>query len=95
VRILKDPSEKEIETYRTGWIPSYLTGETVKFNKRDEEGNDTFICFGKCIEIIPIQYKDLPEAGKQEAQKYGRDFHAEHYFFKEVFRKIYNIKKYI
>jgi tRNA-guanine family transglycosylase len=92
---LKDPNVRTITTYRTGWIPSYKKGEIIRLNERDDQGNDTLICHGKVIDIKPLQLDQLPEKGKIEIERYNRNFHEETWFFKEIFKKIYNKKRYL
>ena len=78
-----------IKTFRTGYVPSYRTGEIIRLNYRNKDKKDTFLKCAKVIAIFPIQFRDIPWSGKKEIfESYnGRKFHPEYWFFEIVLRK--------
>ena len=79
-----------IFTYRTGYIPQIKVDEIVNLNVRIPtiSKSDIWVCYGRCLENLPIKYKDISEAGKEEVKKYNKKFHPEDWFFYLSFWKM-------
>lgn len=92
---LKDPDIRFITSYRTGWIRQFKKGEVVKLNERNPQGTDTLQCYGEVMENAPIQFSQIPPKGLEELERYNKNFKDHYWFFKEIFRKIKNVKRYL
>ena len=76
-----------IETYRTGWIPGIYSGDIINLTEKNPNGKDKFICKGKVVYVLPLQFKEFEKfptihgKGLEEIKRYKRNFHLDHWFF--------------
>ena len=76
-----------IETYRTGWTPGVYSNDIINLNENNPDGKDFFICKGKVIYVLPLQFKEFAKfpsihgKGLVEIKRYKRKFHPDHWFF--------------
>jgi uncharacterized protein YqfB (UPF0267 family) len=75
-----------IETYRTGFVPNFYSGNIINLNERTNQG-DRFICQGEIEWVFPLQYKELNEfshhnKGIDELKEcYKKKFNPQHWLF--------------
>ena len=83
-------TEKEFYSLRTGFVPTFFEGETIKINFRDEQNKDTLFCQAIVLEVQPIQFQQIKELPyyKEEIERYGRKFDNRQWFFRCKFLKI-------
>ena len=89
---LKSLSEgDEFTTIRTGWITHLYPGDIVKINHRNLSGTDLFLFHAEVQEVFFLKFKKLMGYAslleREEIDRYGKKFHAEHYFYKITFTK--------
>jgi len=86
IKQLKDPIVEQIETYRTGFVPHFYPGEIINLNER-MNGSDKYICKGKILYVMPLEYRELfeldsHEKGIEELKKsYKKKFNPHHWIF--------------
>ena len=96
VQHLLDPVILDMETIRTGWVPSCYKGDIIQAKWRKYEApfnystpsHDEPLMLIEITGVTPMQFKELTHPNYQEEiNRYQRKFHPEQWFFVIQFRK--------
>ena len=80
--IKNSPVGTQLDTYRTGFVPSIYSGDIINLTERIEGEKDKIRVIARVEYIFPYEYIELSDVTQKQVRiAYSRQFKDHHWFF--------------